>query len=51
MDLSNLSITEEEQNQVNTKEENMNVMVEKPLVSPSVPTHPICGHEGTLWPM
>ena len=27
----------------------MKVMVEKPLVSPSVPTHPICGHEGTLW--
>ena len=26
-------------------------MVEKPLVSPSVPTHPICGHEGTLWLM
>ena len=24
-------------------------MVEKPLVTPSVPTHPICGHEGTLW--
>ena len=57
MDLSNLSITQEEQEQANTKEEKTWIsvqfydMMEETLGSPSVPTHSICGHEGTLWPM